>query len=113
MRFFCSTLKLVSSSSVSSWRGVKPRTIFSSIRRASVKIQCLVRIIISRNICAAKKKERAEQAAIESRMNMMQQTLDDATTVAGGGTVFSVDEGLLDEVETMFEFLRKEIGEEV
>ena len=44
---------------------------------------------------------------------MMQQTLDDATTVMGGGTVFSVDEGLLDEVETMFEYLRKEIGEKI
>ena len=73
----------------------------------------MVRIIVSRKIYAAKKKEREEQAVIENRMNMMQQTLDDATTVMGGGTVFSVDEGLLDEVETMFEYLRKEIGEEI
>mmetsp|Transcript_9719 Transcript_9719/g.14710 ORF Transcript_9719/g.14710 Transcript_9719/m.14710 type:complete len:419 (-) Transcript_9719:223-1479(-) len=40
-------------------------------------------------------------------MSVIQQTFDDATTIQG--TVFSVDEGLLDEVETMFEFLRKEI----
>jgi hypothetical protein len=46
---------------------------------------------------------------MDTRMNIIQQNFDDATTVNGGGTVFSVDEGLLEEVETMFEFLRKEI----
>ena len=40
-------------------------------------------------------------------MSVIQQTFDDATTIQG--TVFSVDEGLLEEVETMFDFLRKEI----
>jgi hypothetical protein len=45
---------------------------------------------------------------MDTRMSIIQQNFDDATTV-GGGTVFSVDEGLLEEVETMFEFLRKEI----
>lgn len=55
----------------------------------------------------AKKKEKEEEHAITSRMSMIQQNFDDASTVQG--TVFSVDEGLLEEVETMFEFLRKEI----
>jgi len=44
---------------------------------------------------------------METRMSIIQQTFADATTVQG--TVLSVDAGLLDEVETMFEFLRKEI----
>lgn len=91
-------------------------------------------MITGKNVLAAKKKEQAEMKAVESRMSVIQQTFDDATTIAGG-TVFSVDEGLLDEVETwvlhplptfrllfiintstyllslfsMFEFLRKEI----
>lgn len=64
-------------------------------------------MITGRRVLAAKIKERDEQKAIESRMTVIQQTFDDATTMQG--TVFSVDEGLLDEVETMFEFLRKEI----
>jgi len=60
-----------------------------------------------RKACALKKKERDEQYVMENRISMIQQNFDDATTLQG--TVFSVDEGLLDEVETMFEFLRKEI----
>jgi hypothetical protein len=55
----------------------------------------------------AKKKEKEEEHAITSRMSMIQQNFDDASIAQG--TVFSVDEGLLEEVETMFEFLRKEI----
>ncbi len=53
---------------------------------------------MGRKVLLAKKKERDEQAAMESRMSVIQQTFDDATTIQG--TVFSVDEGLLDEVET-------------
>lgn len=56
---------------------------------------------------ALKKEERDEHHVMEHRMSVIQQNFDDATTLQG--TVFSVDEGLLDEVETMFEFLRKEI----
>ena len=54
---------------------------------------------ICRKVYAIKKKERDAEYAMESRMTMMQQNFDDASTV-GGGTVFSVDEGLLEEVET-------------
>ena len=60
-----------------------------------------------KQIYATKKKEKEEETVIASRMSMIQQNFDDASTVHG--TVFSVDEGLLEEVETMFEFLRKEI----
>ena len=55
-------------------------------------------MIMGKKTVAIKKKERDEQRAIDSRVSMIQQTFDDATTVQG--TVFSVDEGLLDEVET-------------
>jgi len=55
-------------------------------------------MFMAKTVAAAKKKEFDEQNAIETRMSMIQQTFDDATTVQG--TVFSVDEGLLDEVET-------------
>ena len=48
---------------------------------------------------ASRKKERDETKAYETRFSVIQQTFDDATTL-GGGTVFSVDEGLLDEVES-------------
>ena len=60
-----------------------------------------------KKIIAAKRKEKEEENAIASRMSMLQQNFDDASTVQN--TVFSVDENLLEEVETMFEFLRKEI----
>lgn len=56
---------------------------------------------------AAKKKEKEEEIVLASKMSMIQQNFDDASTVQN--TVFSVDEGLLEEVEAMFEFLRKEI----
>ena len=56
-------------------------------------------MIIERKAYATKKKEVTEQRAMETRMSMIQQTLDDASTMYQG-TVFSVDEGLLDEVET-------------
>ena len=46
---------------------------------------------------AVKKKERDDEDVIATRMSMIQQNFDDATTVQG--TVFSVDEGLLEEVE--------------
>lgn len=55
-------------------------------------------MIMAKKVLAVKKKEQDEQKAIESRLSVIQQTFDDATTVQG--TVFSVDEGLLDEVET-------------
>ena len=55
-------------------------------------------MIMGKKVLAAKKKDRDEQNAMESRMSVIQQTFDDATTIQG--TVFSVDEGLLDEVET-------------
>mmetsp|Transcript_24599 Transcript_24599/g.53004 ORF Transcript_24599/g.53004 Transcript_24599/m.53004 type:complete len:1710 (-) Transcript_24599:57-5186(-) len=88
-------------------RGMKPRGGFRTVRKAGIRIQCFYRMIMAKKVQATKKKERAEHNAIETRMSIIQQTFDDATTVQG--TVFSVDEGLLDEVETMFEFLRKEI----
>jgi hypothetical protein len=56
-------------------------------------------MVTERRAYASKKKEIAEQRAMETRMSMIQQTLDDASTIHQG-TVFSVDEGLLDEVET-------------
>ncbi len=90
------------------WRGIKPRIQFSSIRAKTILIQSVARMMMARKAVSIKRKEREEQAALETRMSMIQQNFDDATTV-GGGTVFSVDEGLLEEVETMFEFLRKEI----
>lgn len=64
-------------------------------------------MVVCRKIYATKKKEREDETVIASRMTMIQQNFDDASTIQG--TVFSVDEGLLEEVETMFEFLRKEI----
>jgi len=90
-----------------SWRGMKPRQQFRTVLKACVRMQCFRRMIMAKKLLTAKKKEREEHNAIETRMTIIQQTFDDATTVQG--TVFSVDEGLLDEVETMFEFLRKEI----
>lgn len=79
------------------WRGIKPREKFKSIRKAAIKIQCLNRMVVGRKVFLVKKKERDEQKAMETRMSVIQQTFDDATVQ---GTVFSVDEGLLDEVET-------------
>ncbi|KAL7470374.1 hypothetical protein ACHAXS_010605 [Conticribra weissflogii] len=78
------------------------------IRRVLAKLEYLRRrnnhaatvIQTSKKVYAAKKKERDAEHAMESRMTMMQQNFDDASTVGGGGTVFSVDEGLLEEVET-------------
>ena len=77
---------------------MKPRGHFKALRTAAVRVQCLQRMIMGKKTVAIKKKERDEQRAIDSRVSMIQQTFDDATTVQG--TVFSVDEGLLDEVET-------------
>ena len=89
------------------WRVTKPRHQFKTSRKAATKIQSLLRTSYSKRLYAAKKKEKEEETVITSRMSMIQQNFDDASTVHG--TVFSVDEGLLEEVETMFEFLRKEI----
>ena len=89
------------------WRVTYPQKQFKAIRRASIRIQSLLRMGASKRAYWAKKKEIEEETAIAARMTVIQQTFDDASTVQG--TVFSIDEGLLDEVETMFEFLRKEI----
>jgi len=90
-----------------SWRGIRPREKFKTVCKAVIKIQCFIRMILGRKEFALKMKERDEHQKMNTRMSAIQQTFDDATTIQG--TVFSVDEGLLDEVETMFEFLRKEI----
>ena len=90
------------------WRGIKPRVDFNNSRAKSVMIQSLARMMLAKKAVSNKRKEREEQAAVDTRMSIIQQNFDDATT-ADGGTVFSVDEGLLEEVERMFEFLRKEI----
>ena len=82
----------------SRWRGMKPRVQYKAIRIAAIRLQCLHRMVTSKKAFAAKKKEHEEQRAMDTRMSMIQQTFDDATTIQG--TVFSVDEGLLDEVET-------------
>jgi glycyl-tRNA synthetase beta subunit len=89
------------------WRVTKPRQRFITSRAAAIQIQALLRMVVCRKMYAVKKKEKEEETVIASRMSMIQQNFDDASTVQG--TVFSVDEGLLEEVETMFEFLRKEI----
>ena len=91
------------------WRGMKPRVEFSIIRLQIIRIQSVARMLMGKKAASIKRKEREDQDAMDTRMNIIQQNFDDATTVNGGGTVFSVDEGLLEEVETMFEFLRKEI----
>jgi myosin heavy subunit len=91
------------------WRGMKPRVEFSIIRSQIIRIQSVARMLMGKKALSIKRKEREDQDAMDTRMNIIQQNFDDATTVNGGGTVFSVDEGLLEEVETMFEFLRKEI----
>ena len=76
-----------------------PRQQFKANRAAGVKIQSFFRMVACRAIYAAKKKEQREETAMASRMSMIQQTFhDDASTIQG--TVFSVDEGLLEEVET-------------
>ena len=80
------------------WRSMKPRKEFKTICTAAVKLQCFHRMITGKKVLALKKKDCEEQKAIENRMNDIQQTFDDATAMQG--TVFSVDEGLLDEVET-------------
>ncbi|KAL7508418.1 hypothetical protein ACHAXN_005483 [Cyclotella atomus] len=89
------------------WRVKKPQQQFKTSRVAAIKIQSLARMKACISMYNAKKKEKEEEHAIAYRMSMIQQNFDDASTVQG--TVFSVDEGLLEEVETMFEFLRKEI----
>ena len=89
------------------WRGGKPRQQFKVIREAAISIQCLNRMIVGKKIVAMKKKERSQYVAMESRMSVVQQAFSCVGSVQG--SVFSVDEGLLDEVETMFDFLRKEI----
>lgn len=81
------------------WRGSKPRQQYKATRNAAIKVQCVYRMIIERKAYAVKKNEIAEQRAMETRMSMIKQTFDDASTFHQG-TVFSVDEGLLDEVET-------------
>eukprot|EP00986_Skeletonema_menzelii_P005796 scaffold2145_cov136-Skeletonema_menzelii.AAC.1 len=90
------------------WRGMKPRVQFNNIRTKTIQIQSMARMIMARKVVSTKRKEKEQQAAMDTRMSIIQQNFDDATTV-GGGTIFSVDEGLLEEVETMFDFLRKEI----
>jgi len=55
-------------------------------------------MITGKKVVAIKKKERNEAVAVDMRMSVMQQTFDDAGSVQG--SVFSVDEGLLNEVET-------------
>lgn len=69
------------------------------LRSAAVCIQCIARMFICRKSYAIQKIEQEEETVIDTRMSMMQTTFDDASTYAGG-TVFSVDEGLLEEVET-------------
>merc|ERR1719253_365346 len=86
---------------------MEPRVRFLVVLKSAIKIQCFHRMIMGKKNLATKKEERDELGAIETRMSVIQQTFDDASTMQG--TVFSVDEGLLDEVETMFAFLRKEI----
>lgn len=77
---------------------MKPRGDFKATRQAAIGIQTLHRMVMAKKVATIKKKEFDEHNAIETRMSMIQQTFDDATTIQG--TVFSVDEGLLDEVET-------------
>eukprot|EP00804_Cyclotella_cryptica_P008849 CCRYP_013082-RA/>CCRYP_013082-RA protein AED:0.07 eAED:0.07 QI:484/1/1/1/0.91/0.92/13/136/1750 len=89
------------------WRVTKPRQHFKIAHAGIIRMQSFLRMVVCRKIYATKKKEREDETVIESRMTMIQQNFDDASTIQG--TVFSVDEGLLEEVETMFEFLRKEI----
>jgi myosin heavy subunit len=91
------------------WRGMKPRTEFRNTRSQIIQIQSIARMVMAKKAVFIKRKEREDQDAMDTRMTIIQQNFDDATSVQGGGTVFSVDEGLLEEVETMFEFLRKEI----
>ena len=55
-------------------------------------------MITAKKTLVKKKMERNEHIAIENRMSVIQQTFDCAGSVQG--SVFSVDEGLLDEVET-------------
>jgi hypothetical protein len=80
------------------WRGSKPRNNFKAIRNAAICIQSVHRMIAAKYMLVIKKKERKQDIAIETRMSVIQQTFDCAGSVQG--SVFSVDEGLLDEVET-------------
>lgn len=99
---------MISPLQLTRWRVTKPLRHFQMSRMAAIKIQSFLRMGACKKVYAIKKKENEEETAIASRMSMIQQNFDDASTIAQG-TVFSVDEGLLEEVETMFEFLRKEI----
>eukprot|EP00581_Thalassiosira_minuscula_P009908 CAMPEP_0183708778 /NCGR_PEP_ID=MMETSP0737-20130205/4981_1 /TAXON_ID=385413 /ORGANISM="Thalassiosira miniscula, Strain CCMP1093" /LENGTH=1321 /DNA_ID=CAMNT_0025936715 /DNA_START=22 /DNA_END=3987 /DNA_ORIENTATION=- len=94
----------------SRWRGMKPRVEFKAICKAVLVLQCFVRVVLSKKAFALKKKEREEQTVMERRISIIHQTFDDAATVQGAAAV-SIDEGLIDEVETMFATLRKEIVE--
>ena len=89
------------------WRSGKQRQQFQAICEASISIQCLNPMIVGKKIVAMKKKEQSQHVAMESRMSVVQQAFSCVGSVQG--SVFSVDEGLLDKVETIFEFLRKEI----
>lgn len=80
------------------WRGIKPRRKFATFCKAATKLQGFQRMVKGKKELANRKKERDETKAYETRFSVIQQTFDDATTIQG--TVFSVDEGLLDEVET-------------
>ena len=77
---------------------MKPRKKFKIVRKVTIRIQSNIRMRLSRKEAALKRNERDQQNNMNNRMNVIQQTFDDATTIQG--TVFSVDEGLLDEVET-------------
>lgn len=81
-----------------SWRGKKPRQKYLAIRKAAIRIQSFSRMIAGKKVVAIKRKERNEAVAVDMKMSVMQQTFDDAGSVQG--SVFSVDEGLLNEVET-------------
>lgn len=80
------------------WRGEKPREQFRRIRKAAVTVQCFLRMILGRKVLSIKQKERESERAMDCRMSIVKQNFDDATAMQG--TIFSVDEDLLDEVET-------------
>ena len=78
---------------------MKPLGEFKTLRKGIIRIQCFLRMTLCRQAFELKKKEHSEHRVLERRMSTVQQTFEDATTLQGTGTVFSVDEGLLDEVE--------------
>ena len=79
---------------------MKPFGEFKTLCQGVIRIQCFFRMTLCKRTLELKKKEHNERRALEKRMSTVQQTFEDATTLQGTGTVFSVDEGLLDEVET-------------